>query len=98
MAKKKKVRSGTPCMASYEGLCSRFTDMVGMKSVMPSAAWEMHVVGRTLSILQFEKPELLEAIRKSVRECYEKGGNKFPAHVDEDNGSTVRCKTCGKTR
>ena len=98
MAKRKTTRKGIPSMAGYEGLCSRFTDLVGMKSTLPSAAWEMHVVDRTLTILKFEKPELLEEIKSAVKECYETNGKRFPPDTNAEGSSTIRCPACGKTR
>ena len=97
MAKKRKVSSGLPTMAGYEGLCSRFTDLVGMKSVLPAAAWEKHVVSRTLCILQFDRPDLLEEIKKAVKESYGNTGRRMPKHVDAEEGRTTRCPTCNKT-
>ncbi len=90
---KKKVRP-----IGYEGLCSRFTDLVGMKSTLPGAAWEKHVLDRTLTILQFDRPDLLEEIRKAVKENYGNAGKTLPQHVDNENGRTLRCPACGKAR
>lgn len=98
MAKKKTKRKGELTMAGYEGLCSGFTDMIGMKSVFPSAVWEKHVVSKTISILKFKRPELLEELKKAVREEYESNGKRFPKYVDEEDGTTIRCPACGKTR
>ena len=96
MASKKKNKLDTlPSMAGYEGLCSRFTDLVGMKRMLPSASWEMHIVDRTMTILQFRRPELLEQIRTAIKEEYETNGKRMPEDVSE-NGNTTRCPTCRK--
>ena len=97
MAKKTKRSSNLPCMASYEGLCSRFTDLVGMKHTRPSAAWELHVVRSTISILKFRRPDLLEEVKKAVKEEYEELGKRFPKEVSEE-GTTYRCTACNKVR
>jgi len=94
MAKKKQL-SSLPTVADYEGVCSRFTDLVEMKSTMPAASWEKRVLDRTMTILQFNRPDLLDEIKKAVKEHWNITG--VPDHVN-DEGKTLRCPECGRRR
>lgn len=94
---KKKARRGLPSIGGYEGLCSRFADLTGMKSTMPSSAWEMHVFDITMTILKYDEPELLKEIRAAVKKHYAERRLKIPEHVSEE-GKTYRCPTCNKIK
>jgi len=93
--KKQPLTSSDTTLASYEGLCSRFTDLMGMKSVMPSAAWERHVLGSVMTILQYQCPEVLKQVRQVVKEYYGQPVKGIPEHVSEE-GQTIRCPTCSQ--
>jgi|TARA_Y100000289_G_scaffold33336_1_gene32946 hypothetical protein len=81
----------------YEGMCSRFTDMVGKKSLSPAPEWEAHVLDKVMTILIFKRPDIVEQIKEAVEEHFDFAQDKRTLnHVDNEKGKVYRCYACNQ--
>lgn len=79
----------------YQGMLSRFTDMVKMKSFKPAPEWEAHVLDKTMTILMHKEPEVLEKVIEAVRKHFGELESDVWNNVSED-GKTCFCPTCNQ--
>ena len=61
---KKKTKASA---AAHLGLMSRWADLMGLNVSGHAPEWEAHLFDRSMTILKYESPEILEAVKQTVR-------------------------------